>query len=177
MAVVDREFRYDTHQHFWDDMIATGMVIPDADPEVPGIPPLVNGQYVAVNEPGSPGLYYEAHYRMFTLQTAIDALEPPTVENRGLHINLRVSGARANAISALLDNFYRNANPAVDVETPANVISFYDLAIEGTENPGQKVIRKGTALVNGTMFDIEGTGQPSGMDSEFYSRKRTYGVK
>ena len=170
MAVVDREFRYATHQFFWDDMISAGLVVPDPLP-------LVNGQHLAVNNPGPAGQYYEAHYRMFTLQTAVDNLDPPTSEDRGLHINLRISGARANAISAQLDNFYRTANPAVDVETPANVISFYDLAIEGTENPGQKVIRKGTALTNGTMFDIKGTGQPSDLDSEFYSRKRTYGVK
>ena len=55
MAVVDREFRYATHQFFWDDMIAAGMVVPD-DPALP----LVNGQFVAVNNPGPPGQYYEA---------------------------------------------------------------------------------------------------------------------
>jgi hypothetical protein len=170
MAIVDREFRYNSIANFWADMVAAGMVVPDPEPTD-------LGTYVAVDDPGPPGLFYRADYRLFNLQTAVDDLDPPTMEDRGLHINMRVTGARANAISAQLDNFYRQANPAVDVETPANVITFYDLAVEGTENPGQKVIRKGTAKTNGTMFDIKGSGQPENQNSEFYSRKRTFGAK
>ena len=85
-------------------------------------------------------------------------------------MNIRITGARASAISAQLDNFYRQANPAVEVETPANVRAKYDLKSEGqSHTPEDKMIRKGTALVNGTMFDLVND------TSEFYARKSVFG--
>ena len=171
---VDRKFRYDTVEHFYDDIIAAGLVVPrDENNDVI----LDMGLHTAVFTDPAPGLRYDVGYSLFIKQTPVDNLEPPTTEDRGLHINMRVTGARANAISAQLDNFYRTANPAVDVETPANVIAFYDLAVAGTENPGQKTIRKGTALTNGTMFDIAGTGQASDKTSPFFARARTFGAE
>ncbi len=175
---VDRKFRYDTVEHFYDDIIAAGLVVPrDENNDVI----LDMGLHTAVFNDPAPGLRYDVGYSLFIKQTPIgDPVGDPPVaptEDRGLHINMRVTGARANAISAQLDNFYRTANPAVDVETPANVIAFYDLAVAGTENPGQKIIRKGTALTNGMMFDIAGTGQASDKTSPFFARARTFGAE
>lgn len=173
MATIDRQFRSSSPSQFFDDMVLADVVVPEGDPE---------GASIAVNDPGAPGLKYTANYVVYELSTiiveAIPGVEqdtPPEYENRGWHADLRLDGARANSISAQLDNYFRK-NPAEDVETPSNVKTKYDLHSEDEQPPpaaNDLLIRQATPEGGTTMFDLKGQGAVK--DAEFYERKSTFG--